>query len=340
MIARFLATHWPGHGLRRTRDRRAVEECAAPPPSRRGGRAAVVALALILILAGCGGEPEPTATAPTSEPSQTSQPSPGSPDSTASATGGQSGATDATAEAELTLGELIDRINARWTGLNRFLETNSFTAAGNPNLPGTPLAASPATQRTGRSVREVILPAHARYVAEENDRLLFEMIVDGDQVYARGTVAMLLDPSAEPGEWIVTDMETVARNPMLGEAAASQLGVLTPPRYEVPERLRPQTVRELGITEYGDTTCTLYGAADTTATGARIDFTFGIDDSDLLCFVQTESIGISSLYVVSELAGDAEILPPDSARRLDATPAASPVSLASPIAGTDGVDDQ
>jgi hypothetical protein len=117
---------------------------------------------------------------------------------------------------------------------------------------------------------------------------------------------------------------------MLGEAAASQLGVLTPPQYEIPDRLRPQEVRDLGTTEFEGATCTLYGAADTTSTGNRIDFTFAIDAEDRLCFVQTESVGISSLLVVTELDESAKITPPENARRLIATPVASPASVATP----------
>lgn len=291
----------------------------------------LVMVALVVVLAGCGGEPEDTGPLPATESTQSGDQSPATSVETVPALGGgQSGTTDATAEATLTLGELIDRINAGWTDLTRFQETNSFTA-GNPNISSTPQAASPTGQRTGRSIREVILPDQARYVAEENDRLLFEMIVDGDEIYLRGTVAMLLDPAVEPGEWIVTDLDTVASNPMLGEAAASQLGVLTPPRYDIPDRLRPQEVRNLGTTEFEGTTCTLYGAADTTTTGNRIDFTFAIDADDRLCFVQTESVGISSLYVVTEIDESATIPPPGSARRLVATPVASPASGATPI---------
>ncbi len=334
MTARVASAIW------RKLTRSTLPGAAASAPmseaQRQPARNCLVMVALVLVLAGCGGEPEDTGRVPATESSQSGDLSPASSVETVPALGGgQAGTTDATTEAKLTLGELIDRINAGWTDLTRFQETNSFTA-GNPNVSGTPLAASPTGQRTGRSIREVILPDQARYVAEENDRLLFEMIVDGDQIYVRGTVAMLLDPAVEPGEWIVTDLDTVASNPMLGEAAASQLGVLTPPRYEIPDRLRPQEVRDLGTTEFEGATCTLYGAADTTSTGNRIDFTFAIDAEDRLCFVQTESVGISSLLVVTELDESAKITPPENARRLIATPVASPASVETPMVPASG----
>lgn len=169
-------------------------------------------------------------------------------------------------------------------------------------------------------MREVILPDRARYLAEENGQLVFELVVIGEQVYARGTVASLLDPTAGSAEWIVTDITAVARNPMLGASIAGQLAELAAPLYAVPEWLRPQTVRDLGTAESGGIQCRLYGAADTTDTGARIDFTVAIDSDDRLCFVETRSIGISSRFVVEQLDPTVMIEPPASFR-----PASSPV---------------
>lgn len=224
------------------------------------------------------------------------------------------------AAATITLGALADRMNVAWGDLSRFREINTFTTGAASDVSESGLVASPASQRSGRSVREVILPDRGRYFAEENGQLVFELVVIGEQVYARGTVASLLDPSVSPAEWIVTDTASVARNPMLGASVAGQLAELAPPSYVVPERLRPQTVRDLGAAEFGATQCAQFGAADTTETGARIDFTVAIDSDDRLCFVETRSTGISSRYVVEPLEPTVMIEPPASFR-----PAASPV---------------
>ena len=292
-----------------------------------GSRA--LGLGILIALAGCGGQPA----------SETSTSVPGSPtvstnDVVATPVARQTADDESSApgseEATVTLGSLADRINAQWADFSRFREISTFTAEGARSLPGTTVAASPVSQRAGRSVRQVILPDRARYLAEENGQLVFEFVVIGDQVFARGTVARLLDPTAGPTEWIVTDIATIARSPMLGESAAGQLARLAPPSYVVPERLRPQPVRDLESTQFEGTECDLFGAADTTNTGARIDFTVAIDAEDRLCFLETRSPGISSRYVVEQLDPSVTIEPPASFRPI-ASPAGSPAANGTPI---------
>ena len=282
-------------------------------------------LLLVVFLAGCGNQVPSTSQVTTPAPEPTpSESTPAPPSLSLGAGNLPSG--PASPPADLNLGDLTDRINAQWSGLTRFRETNSSTA-GAAAVPGSPVAASPPVQRMSRSVREVTLPDRARYFAEENGQLVYEIIVVGDQVFARGTVATLLDPTTATGEWVVTDLQTVGGNPMLGDAAARQLATLAAPAYVIPDRLRPQTVRHLGATLLEGRRCLLYGAADTTVTGARIDLTFAVDETDRLCFVETKSIEIASRYVVEELEETFAIPAPARARPL-ATPAATPDSAA------------
>jgi hypothetical protein len=288
---------------------------------RRIGSATIGALVLAVALTGCGNEPAP-ATSPTpAAVGGAAGVSTASAIATTVPTGAGSAST-AEAAPELTLGELTDRINAQWRDLTHFREISSSTA-GPPPAIGSPIAAAIAAERASRSVREVALPDRARYVAEENGRLVFELIVIGDQVFARGTVATLLDPAATLDEWVVTDLDAVAGNPMLGEAAARPLAELSAPAYVLPERLRPQTVRHLGDTDFEGRQCALYGAADTTATGARIDLTFAVDENDRLCYIETDSPGIASRFLIEELADTFTIEVPADARWL-ATPAPIP----------------
>jgi len=285
-------------------------------------------MALLILLSACGGE-EPAAP-PTSSPTsgQDAMSTPG--EQVVDSTIDQDlNRIAGSATAEVTLGDLVDRINAQWTDLDAFREisTSNVSPAASP-VPAA--AASPASDRSQRAVREVILPDRVRYTAEQGDGLDYELIVIGDLVFARGTVAALLDPTAAPDEWIETNLETLAANPMLGEAAAVQLADLAPPRYTVPDRLQPQAVRALDPVSINGTDCRAYGAADTTASGARISFTFAVDADDRLCFLQTEAVGISSRYTVEALDDSFTIDAPDDARAI-ASPIASPVASATSV---------
>ncbi len=285
-------------------------------------------MALLILLSACGGEEPapPPASSPTS--GQDAMPTPGAKvvdsniDEDLNRVAGS-------ATAEVTLGDLVDRINAQWTDLDAFREvsTSNVSRAASP---APAAAASRASDRAQRAVREVILPDRVRYTAEQGGRLDYELIVIGDRVFARGTVAALLDPTAGPAEWIETDLDTLATNPMLGEAASVQLADLAPPRYTVPARLQPQAVRALDPVSMNGAACRAFGAADTTASGARISLTFAVDANDRLCFLQTEAVGISSRYTVEALDDSFTIDAPDDARAI-ASPVASPVASATTV---------
>lgn len=286
------------------------------------------AAALLVLMTACGGdEPaaEPDATSTAGQSGQAASTSATAAPSVGQLQPGQAPATPA----ELTLGELVDRINAQLTGLDAFREV-SISRLVSSSSPSSLPAASPANERPQRTTRDVRLPDQVKHTAEQDGQLEFELIVIGDRVFARGSVAALLDAEAGTDEWIETDIATVAASPLFGEAAASQFSNPLAPRYAVPERLRPQPVRRLDPVTVDGVQCEVFGAADTTESGARIDLTFAIDADDRLCFVQTEAIGLSSRYTVEPLADSAVISPPPVSRRI-ATPVASPVLDATPV---------
>lgn len=322
-----------------TADREAIARVRGRHPTirhRAKGRArprlAVPLLIILLFVSACG-EAEPAGvTEPASMPAQgdTVSPPAGGP---GAASGQDAAGTNGTSPAELTLGEVVDRINAQLTGFDSFREVSASSVSATTAQTSSPVAATPAGERSQRTVREVMLPDRVRYTAELDGQLEYELIVIGDRVFARGSVATLLDPTAPTGEWIQTDLATVAASPMLGEAAAQQLTNLDAPRYAVPDRLRPQPVRLLDPVSVDGVRCETYGAADTTASGARIDLTFAIDDEDRLCFVETEAIGISSRYTI-EMLDDAFRISPPAEARVIATPVASPTLKATPVSIT------
>lgn len=297
---------------------------------RAGGLPHIVAMVLVaLVLTACGaGEPVGNSES-TSMSGQANTATP-SAATTDQGNGEESASIDDDSVAELTLGELVDRINAQWIELDAFREVSASTTAPGPSPVASPMAASPTSERSQRTVREVILPDRVRYTAELNGRLDYELIVIGERVFARGSVASLLDPTAGPDEWVETDIATVANTPLLGQAAAQQLAELAAPRYAVPDRLRPQPVRPLDPVSVNGAECAAFGAADTTSSGARTDLTFAVAADGRLCFVETEAVGISSRYTVEALDEAFTISAPPGARAI-ATPVASPSIGATPV---------
>jgi hypothetical protein len=286
-------------------------------PGRRFAR--VATLLLPLVFAGCGATPEatPTPAPPAVEtpPAEVATPA-------------------ATATAKITLGELADRINSAWANVESYRLVSMVTAP--PNPAASPIAAAEATPgatplaTSGQIVatRDVILPDIQQMVVTgwgEND---FEAISDGETIYVRGPAARQFDPLASSDAWLMLRASDVPE----GTQAANLVGGLPvipmPPLSGIDERLAPQEVTDRGPTEVGGRTCQTYGSADTkVTTGQRVDYTIGIDDNDLPCFIETRSgttvLGHLEYSMFNEV-------PPVEVPAV-ATPVAVPAALATPV---------
>jgi hypothetical protein len=297
----------------------------------RGVSPVIVAIVLLPILAGCGPMPEatPTTTPETAPPSEERVATPGTP-----------------ATAELTLGELAERVDAAWpavrsyritfTGSTSAMATGLGTPVARPlATPGaTPLAtpgATPVARPRGTfvSIREVIVPDRQRQDVRGLGANDHEAIAIGDRLYVRGPLVEQIAPGTPEDVWIVVDPSTLPEGSMLSRLLGGLPEVPGAPLATLPQRLLPQVIREMDTVEFDGRECRVYGAADTVqATGMRVDYTIAVDDRDLPCFIETGTGGVTQgRDEYSDIDGSFTIEPPAAA-----TPVSVPAALGTPLA--------
>jgi hypothetical protein len=297
----------------------------------RGVSPVIVAIVLLPILAGCGPMPEatPTTTPETAPPSEERVATPGTP-----------------ATAELTLGELAERVDAAWpavrsyritfTGSTSAMATGLGTPVARPlATPGaTPLAtpgATPVARPRGTfvSIREVIVPDRQRQDVRGLGANDHEAIAIGDRLYVRGPLVEQIAPGTPEDVWIVVDPSTLPEGSMLSRLLGGLPEVPGAPLATLPQRLLPQVIREMDTVEFDGRECRVYGAADTVqATGMRVDYTIAVDDRDLPCFIETGTGGVTQgRDEYSDIDGSFTVEPPAAA-----TPVSVPAALATPLA--------
>jgi hypothetical protein len=291
----------------------------------------IVVVVLLAVLAGCGPMPEatPTTTPETAPPVEESVATPGTP-----------------ASAELTLGELAERVDAAWSAVHSYRITFTGSTSAMPTGPGTPVArplatpgampvatpgATPVARPRGTfvSIREVVLPDRQRQEVRglgENDH---QAIAIGDRLYVRGPLVERIAPGTPEDVWIVVDPSTLPEGSMLSGLLGGLPEVPPAPLAALPQRLLPQVIRQMGTVEQEGRECRVYGAADTVpATGMRVDYTIAVDDRDLPCFIETGAGGVTQgRDEYSDIDGSFTVEPPPAA-----TPVSVPAALATPLA--------
>ena len=285
----------------------------------RSMRSAVALVATIAILSGCGQMPATVPATPTAE--QPAASTPGTPPA-----------------GSLTLGELAARVNAAWPAVMSYRVTFTGLSAIQPSAAGTPVARPPATPdatplpRSGGmivSVREVVLPDRQRQDVTGLGADDHEAIATGGKVFIRGPLAGRIAPGTPPDVWLSIDAASLPARSTLSALLGGLPALPGSPLATIPERLWPQSVRDLGVVEFDGRECHVYGAANTvTQTGMRVDYAIAVDDRDLPCFIETSAGGTSQ--------GRNEYQNVDAALTIvapaDATPVAIPPALATPSA--------
>jgi hypothetical protein len=121
-----------------------------------------------------------------------------------------------------------------------------------------------------------------------------EAIVIGNDLFVRGPVVRSLAPTTGENDWIGIDLNKVPAGASLPPLLDSLRALPQSPLANLPDRLKPQVVRDLGSVDFDGRTCHVYGAADTvTDTGMRIDYTIALDEQDLPCYIETGTGGVT-----------------------------------------------
>src|SRR5215218_888127 len=296
----------------------------------RRAQSVIAVAVLFALLAGCGPMPEPSPTPIPETPPPVDE----------------GIATPATpASAELTLGELAERVNAAWPTVRSYRITFTGSTLAMPTGLGTPVARPPATpgatpiatpgatpvartRETFVSIREVILPDRQRQDVRGLGHVDHEAIAIGDRLYVRGPLVEQIAPGTPADVWIVVDPSSVPERSMLWRLLGGLPEIPAGPLASLPERLLPQIVREMGTVEHDGRECRVFGAADTVpATGMRVDYTIAVDDRDVPCFIEPGAGGVTQgRDEYSDIDGSFTIEPPA------ATPVSVPPALATPLA--------
>lgn len=286
-----------------------------------GARIVAAAIALTA-LAGCGSMP-PSVT-PSPPAADTGQPG------DATTGGGVPNVEQSEARPPaLTLGALADRTNAAMSGLSSYRAT--FVGSGADVLREAREAGSAATPvgaDTGpiTVVREFIAPDRQRQVLSGAGAVDHEAILIGPALYVRGPLATAIDPGAGPDDWLTLPIDMVDPEAPGGAALAGLLMPLQSPLVGIGDNLRPQAVRDLGPTTVEGRACRVWGAADTTPIGTRLDIAIAVDGDNLPCQLETR-MGADLVSSVTYDRFDAvePITAPASATAVAALPAATPV---------------
>src|SRR5215212_6801588 len=289
----------------------------------RGVSPIIVAVVLLAVLAGCGPMPEatPTTTPETAPSGEERVATPGTP-----------------ASAELTLGELAERVSAAWPAVRSYRITFTGSTSAMSTGLGTPVArplatpgATPVARPRGTfvSIREVILPDRQRQDVRGLGANDHEAIAIGDRLYVQGPLVEQIAPGTPEDVWIVVDPSTLPDGSLLSRLLGGLPEVPGAPLAAFPQRLLPQVIHEMDTVEHDGRKCRVYGAADTVqATGMRVDYTIAVDDRDLPCFIETGVGGVTQgRNEYSDIDGSLTIEPPPAA-----TPVSVPSALATPLA--------
>lgn len=283
---------------------------------------------MLAFLAGCGPMPESTPTA--APPTAPAAPADATPDDPAS--------TPATAVAdELTLGDLAMRVDAAWSEVTAFRITFTGATVSPPTTLGSPIARAGATpegtplarsRESFVSIREVVLPDRQRQELTGLGDIDHEAIAIEDRLFLRGPLVDQIAPGTDAGVWIAIDPSTLPDGARLTQLLGGLPEAPEAPLASLPERLWPQTVRDLGTVEFDNRQCQVYGAADTVqATGMRVDYTIAIDDRGIPCFIETGTGGVTQGRDEYTRIDESFAIEPPAA-----TPVSIPPALASPVA--------
>ena len=184
---------------------------------------------------------------------------------------------------EITAGQIADRIAAAWPSVTSYRAVSRLISAD-----ATPEAvASPATDVTASTVREVILPDTKRIVINEGGTTT-EIVLAGGVLSKRVTAA-----GAEAGVWEVVDPAAVADDDPFKRTYETILAPEQPPYSGLSGRQRDRIGTEIGMTEINGRQCTGFLFPEVSETGEGFEVVIYLDATNLPCRIETRTLAIS-----------------------------------------------
>ncbi len=244
----------------------------------RSLRLPIAIAALLLLLTACGSEIDPAPTVVSTATQEESTP------------------------IGLTVGQLADRIDAGWVGIDRYQSVTTTQTIGSPE------SSAPSTE----TVEEAILPDRRRQVVSLGGELRSEIVSAGGNIYGRGvSLPGIVQPNRDPDVWIVINGNVLGSDNAYSGFYQSLLLPVQPPYAGLSQADRDKPAEDLGDVDVGGQTCRQYHIVDTTLTGERVEIALALSDSGLVCSIQTTS-DHSVTTTVFSYDKPTEITPPAS----------------------------
>ncbi len=204
--------------------------------------------------------------------------------------------------AGLTAGQLADRIAVGWAAIDRYrAQTSTYTVA-------SPAADDPTMQ----IVEEAILPDQRHQVVTVDGEMQSEIVAAGGNIYGRGpAIPGVSQPNRDPNVWITINGNVLGPNNPQSGFYQSLLLPVEPPYSGLSETDRARPVEEVGSVDVGGRACEQYRIVDTSQSGQRIEILIALQESGLVCSIQTTA-GSSTTLTVYTYGQPAEIAIPAS----------------------------
>lgn len=216
---------------------------------------------------------------------------------------------------QLSVGELVERINTAWSDV----ESLRVTSSSGP----VPAESSASTPAPGGSytIEEWNAPNNRRITELVEGVVVNEQIYVDGTIYMRGVfVGMAVAPEVGTDTWIILDQDVVpadtpvgARVEYLTREPGSPFDNMSPDMLALP-------ATESGSVRVGDRTCTLYTFGDPGGEGDQIRYEIALDENDLPCQVVQRGGGYQNSSVYEINSGDVEISAPLQGTPVSGTP--------------------
>lgn len=264
--------------------------------SRTFATVVTIALVSVVVLAGCGSGtgkgPDPTVE-PTSGP--TNGPAP------------------TLTSDQISVGSLIDRIDAAWPTVRNSRET-TWSGTSSDSI-GTP----PPDQTV--TTEELVLPSSRRVVVTTGGKPSDEQIAINGAVFFKGAfVVGAVAPFAGAATWVQVDPSIVPPDSIVGQRLSYLTGPIVPPYDTVTDDLRARAATPAGQILVGGHACDAFTFVDTTSNGSKIDYALSLDDRNLPCSLVQSAGGYENITVYEFNTPNLVIAAPKTATPVSATP--------------------